>query len=205
MNMNAYVAAAIGFVTAAALALINSWLAGRENVAEGVRNQRIATYPAVWNRTRVVSRWPRTDAGREQFLRLHEDLRRWYYAGGGLYLSTRARKRYEHLQLVLEAVVSIDDKQAAERYRAVMEAASYFRTGLTDDLETRERRSIVVALARRRADDKARREADARLEDVKAIAGGGAARPSEVASSSPIHAVTTADEDLTLGGPEPTG
>jgi hypothetical protein len=30
MNMDAYVAAAIGFVTAAALALINSWLTGRE-------------------------------------------------------------------------------------------------------------------------------------------------------------------------------
>jgi hypothetical protein len=65
----------------------------------GVRSRRIATHPAVWNRTIVVSRWPGTDADREQFVRLHEDLPRWYYAGGGLYLSTRARKRYEHLQL----------------------------------------------------------------------------------------------------------
>ena len=138
--MDTYVAAAIpGFVTAAALALINSWLAGRENVAGESRTQRVLTYPAIWNRARVVSRWPRTNAGAEHFLRLHEDLRRWYYAGGGLYLSTRARKRYEHLQLVLEAVASI---QTTNRQRStdptVMEAASYFRTGLTDDLETRE-------------------------------------------------------------------
>lgn len=202
--MDAYVAAAIGFVTAAALALVNSWLAGRENVAEGVRNQRIATYPAVWNRTSVVSRWPRTDAGREQFLRLHEDLRRWYYAGGGLYLSTRARERYEHLQLVLEAVVSIDDKQAGECYLAVMDAASYFRTGLTDDLETRERRSIVIALARRRADGQARRDADARLEKVRTFARGSAASTTDAATNPPIHAVTPVDEDLTLGGPAPT-
>jgi hypothetical protein len=197
-----YVAAAIGFVTAAALALINNWLTGRENVAEGVRNQRIATYPGVWNRTGVVSRWPRTDAGREQFLRLHEDLRRWYYAGGGLYLSTRARQRHEHLQLVLEAVVSLDDKQAAGCYQDVMKAASYFRTALTDDLETRERRSIVVALARRRADGKDRKEADARLEKVRTIARRSAAsRPTDAASRRPIHAVTREDEDLKLGGP----
>jgi hypothetical protein len=182
--MDAYVAAAIGFVTAAVLAVINSWLAGRETLGESVRSQRVATYPAVWKRTNVVSRWPRTDAGREQLLRLHEDLRQWYYGGGGLYLSTRARKRYEHLQLVLEAVLSGDDANAAEFYQPAMEAASYFRTGLTDDLETRQRRGIVVALSRRRADGLADRRAEARLRGIKA------------GSTRPVHAVTPGDEKL---------
>lgn len=204
MSMDTYVAAAIGFVIAAVLAMINSWLAGRESVAEEVRNQRIATYPAVWNRTSVVSRWPRTDAGRDQFLRLHEDLRRWYYAGGGLYLSTGARKRYEHLQLVLDAVLSTDQPNATEFYQSVMKAASYFRTGLTDDLETRQRRSVVVALVRRRADGLARREADARLRSVTALAARNAASTTEAGPGRPIHAVKSIDEELTLGGPEPT-
>jgi hypothetical protein len=38
------------------MAMINSWLAGRESVAEGVRAQRIATYQAVWKRTNVIVR-----------------------------------------------------------------------------------------------------------------------------------------------------
>ena len=166
--MDAYVAAAIGFVTAAVLAMFNSWLAGRESVGESVRSQRIATYPAVWKRTNVFSRWPRTDAGRDQLLRLHEDLREWYYGEGGLYLSTRARKRYEHLQLVLEAALSNGELQAPQFYEPVMEAASYFRTGLTDDLETRQHRGIVVALTRGRADALADRKADARLRGIAA-------------------------------------
>jgi hypothetical protein len=168
--MDAYVAAAIGFVTAAVLAMINSWLAGRASVAEGVRDQRIATYPEVWERTGVVSRWPRTDAGRDEFHRLHDDLRSWYYGTGGLYLSTRARRRYEHLQCILDAVRAVDEANAAGCYQSVMEAASYFRTGLTDDLETRDRRGIVVALARRRADRVASRAAEARLRGVRALA-----------------------------------
>jgi hypothetical protein len=194
--MDAYVAAAVGFVTAAVLAMINSWLAGRETVAEGVRTQRIATYPAVWKRTSVVSRWPRTDAGREHLLRLHEDLREWYYAGGGLYLSTGARKRYEHLQLVLEAVSSMEEAKAPQFYEPVMNAASYFRTGLTDDLETRQRHSVLVAVARRRDDRRAKRLADTRLQVVTAAA-------PETRYPRPIHAVTPLDEEQTLGGPAP--
>ncbi|GAA4691335.1 hypothetical protein [Nocardioides conyzicola] len=192
--MDALVAAAIGFVTAAVLAMVNSWLSGREHVAEGVRTQRMATYPAVWKRTGVVSRWPRTDAGREEFLRLHEDLRTWYYGAGGLYLSSRARARYEHLQVVLDAVLSMDEEKAAQHYQAVREAASYFRTGLTDDLETRQRSGIVVAVSRRRADGRADRKADERLRRVKSA--GSAGTP-------PIRAVEASDEDLAVG-PTPT-
>lgn len=191
--MDALVAAAIGFVTAAVLAMVNSWVSSREHVAEGVRTQRMATYPAAWKRTSVVSRWPRTDAGRDEFLRLHEDLRTWYYGAGGLYLSTRARARYEHLQVVLDAVMSMDEETAEKHYQAVMEAASYFRTGLTDDLETRQRSGFLVALSRRRGDRLARHNADVRL---RSVAGG-------AHTGGPIHAVEQGEETFTLGGPAP--
>lgn len=160
--MDAYIAAAIGFATAAVLAMVNSWLAGRETAAEGVRAQRIATYPTAWRRTGVVSRWPRTDAGRDHLLRLHVDLRRWYYGEGGMYLSAEARKRYEHLQLVLEAVLT---RAPGERsyYEEVMEAASYFRTGLTRDLESRDRRGSIAVLLARREEAAAERRAEERL------------------------------------------
>lgn len=194
--MAPYLAAMLGFATAAVLAMVNSWLTGRERVADEVRQQRIKTYPAVWSRTSVVSRWPRTDAEREHFLRLHEDLRRWYYAGGGLFLSTRARKRYEHLQLVLEAVLSQDDPNVARHYGSLMEAASYFRTGLTGDLETRVRRNPVVALMARRADGRERRKAEVRLKSIAAPADESTA--SETVGARPLHVLTSEDEQLVM-------
>lgn len=198
--MDAFVAAAIGFVAAALLAMVNSWLSGREHVEAGVRDRRIATYPAVWERTAVVSTWPRTDAGRAELLRLHEDLRQWYYAGGGLYLSSRARARYEHLQVVLDAVLSSDEIEIGAAYPSVMGAASYFRTGLTDDLETRERRSLLVTLARRKAGRVGKRKADVRLRslgiDPRAEWSG--------TGRGPVHAVTPAEQELRLDGTTPT-
>jgi len=45
-----------------------------------------------------------------------------------MYLSTRARKRYEHLQLVLGSLLSQPESNIADHYESLMEAASYFRT-----------------------------------------------------------------------------
>ena len=193
--MDAFIAAVVGFVVAAVLALINSWLSGREKVAEGVRTQRIAAYPTAWRRTGVVSRWPRTDASREHIVRLHEDLRRWYYAEGGMYLSTRARKRYEHLQLVLGAFLSQPEPNVADHYLSLMEAASYFRTGLTKDLETRERWGSIATILAWREESRASRKADARL---RAVTGASptTTRTSNSAVSPVIHHLTPEDERM---------
>ena len=64
-------------------------------------------------------------------------MRHWYYADGGIYLSTQARKRYEHLQLVLEAILACPESEVAGHYEALMEAASHFPHGLAQDLATR--------------------------------------------------------------------
>jgi hypothetical protein len=200
--MDAYMAAIIGFVVAAVLAVINSWLTGREKVAEGVRAQRIAAYPAAWRRTGVVSRWPRTDVGREHLTRLHEDLRRWYYAEGGMYLSTRARKRYEHLQLVLGSFLSQPESNIADHYESLMEAASYFRTGLTKDLETRERRGSIAALLAWREESQAGHRADARLRAVTALSPTTPTGPG-TAVAPLIHHLTSEDERLDSEEPPP--
>ncbi|MEP6650663.1 MAG: hypothetical protein ABJA74_12260, partial [Lapillicoccus sp.] len=96
----------------------------RQKVAEGVRDQRIRTYPAAWERTGVVSRWPHTDATRGHASRLHRDLRTWYYSGGGLYLSEDARERYEHFQVVLEAIVAQDPDHPIAEYDDLIEAVA---------------------------------------------------------------------------------
>jgi hypothetical protein len=147
--------AIIGLAVAAVLAIINSMLSDRQKVAEGVRDQRIRTYPAAWERTGVVSRWPHTDATRAHCSRLHLDLRKWYYSGGGLFLSEDARERYEHLQVVLEAIVAQDPDHPIEQYDDLIEAAHWFRLGLADDLRIRHRGNAFTtwrARRRRRAE-----------------------------------------------------
>ena len=148
--MDGLLGAIIGLAVAAVLALINSWLSDREKVAEGVRDQRIRTYPAVWERTSVVSRWPRTDATREHATHLHLDLRKWYYSGGGLFLSEDAQDRYEHLQVVLEAIIAGSSSEPLHEYDSLMEAAHWFRAGLAEDLRTRERHNLFEASRRRK-------------------------------------------------------
>ena len=142
--------AIIGLAVAAVLAIINSMLSDRQKVAEGVRDQRIRTYPAAWERTGVVSRWPHTDATRGHALRLHHDLRTWYYSGGGLFLSEDARERYEHLQVVLEAIVAQDPDHPLDEYDDLIDAAHWFRLGLADDLRIRHQGAVVAWRERRR-------------------------------------------------------
>ncbi len=148
--MNGLLGAIIGLAVAAVLALINSWLSDRQKVAEGLRDERIRTYPAVWERTSVVSRWPHTDATREHATHLHLDLRKWYYSGGGLFLSEDAQDRYEHLQVVLEAVVAGSASEPLHEYDSLMDAAHWFRAALAEDLRTRERHNVIDAWRRRK-------------------------------------------------------
>jgi hypothetical protein len=144
------IGAIVGLAVAAVLAVMNSWLSDRAKVAEGVRDQQIRTYPAVWERTGVVSRWPRTDATRDSATRLHFDLRTWYYSGGGLFLSEESRERYEHLQVVLEAIAAQDPSSPFVQYDELMDAASWFRTSLTADLQTRRSRNPFRTRAERK-------------------------------------------------------
>jgi hypothetical protein len=143
--------AVIGLASGLVLAAVSSWLSGREQAADDVRSARLGAYPAVWRRTSVVSRWPRTNAGPSDLLDLHLDLRRWYYESGGLFLSERARARYGDLQAILEAYLGLAEQWTEPElphaaYDDVMEIASRFRTALTEDLESRRQRSLVAAL-----------------------------------------------------------
>jgi hypothetical protein len=98
----------------------------------------------------------------------------------------------------------MDEAKASACYESVMEAASYFRTGLTDDLETRERRSAIAAFARRQADVRARRTADTRLQTLAAVTPGKAESRRVAGPGLPIHEVSSSDEELKLRNPTPT-
>jgi hypothetical protein len=158
------VVAVIGAVIGAAL---SSWLGARTTVAQEMRDLRMQTYPILWKRTSVLSTWPQTDATYGHLRRLHEDLRTWYFATGGLSLSENARGRYGSLQQLIGAVViharkDDDEPITPDDYTALRESGSALRTAMTEDVESRGQRSVIRAvqhavlhagrLARRNAD-----------------------------------------------------
>jgi len=163
---SAVIVAVVAIIGAAIGAAVSSWLGARQAVSQDMREHRLTSYPSVWSRTSVVSRWPRTTARVENLVALHGDLRTWYYTVGGLYLSENARTRYGHLQELLQRVVDRDDDKAADAdvvYDDVMEAASAFRSALTEDISSRQQRSVLAAVSRGRAHRRQDRAAERRL------------------------------------------
>jgi hypothetical protein len=162
------VTSVLGFFTAVTLALVNSWISARAGVDENLRAQRLERYPALWNSTGAISRWPRVDVTRGSLEKLHETLRSWYYAGGGLFLSESARARYGNVQELIEAMLSHkadpDCRLAEDAYTALMETASALRTALSEDLNTRRRELLRERWRRARRHAAAARKAAERIE-----------------------------------------
>ncbi len=132
-------------------ATVSSWLAARARIAEELREQRLQPYREIWVQTALFSRWPRTDATNGHVRRFHDDLRQWYYAEGGMLMSENARARYGHVQDVAEALVELerpDGEELAgdEHYEPLMEACSALRVALTEDLESRQQRSLLLSI-----------------------------------------------------------
>jgi|SRR5215216_5565277 len=55
------VAGLVGAAATAVLAILNSYLTSRAQVAEEVRKARLDAYPKLWRLTSLVSVWPRSD------------------------------------------------------------------------------------------------------------------------------------------------
>jgi len=143
----AVVTAVLGLLTAGVLALINNWINIRAGVDENLRSRRLDQYPALWSATAVVSRWPRAVVSRGALEDLHRRLRSWYYEQGGLFLSEQARARYGDVQELIAALLAADDGDAGDvlapsGYTDLMDTASALRTALTQDLDTRRRKSV---------------------------------------------------------------
>ena len=128
-------------------ASVNSWLTTRAKVGEELRDQRLKIYPGIWERTKLFSRWPRTEATYEDLRRLHRHLREWYYETGGLYMSENCRARYGEMQELFAAQLSDGPAPTARigptEYDDLMEICSAFRTALNEDLESRRQGSLL--------------------------------------------------------------
>jgi hypothetical protein len=164
----AVVTAVLGLVTAGVLALINHWVNVRAGVDESLRARRLEHYPALWVATAAVSRWPRSVVNRAALENLHRTLRSWYYGQGGLFLSEQARARYGDVQELIAAFLAADDGNATDvlaptGYSDLMYTASALRTALTEDLDTRRRKSVWEGRRRSRWHVKQAHAARARI------------------------------------------
>ena len=86
-----------------------------------------------------------------------ESFRAWYYQSGGLYLSQNSQDRYGDVHELLVASFGTSEGEAVPTpppgeipnatYHAIREAVKTLRHALTEDLESRRQRSIVLRIA----------------------------------------------------------
>jgi hypothetical protein len=183
------VTAVLGLLTAGLLALINSWITARAGVDEGLRTKRLTVYPTLWNATGAVARWPRNALTVGSLEELHRSLRSWYYEEGGLFMSEAARARYGEVQEMIAALLqgsaASTDRLHDAAYADLMHVTSALRTAMTEDLDTRRRKSAWETLRRSRWHRRAAQAAKQRIERASEAesfgpyGGDGAAHPSE--------------------------
>ncbi len=137
---NVVVSAIVGGVASVVVAVIASVLNYRTKVDEGLRDTRLTLYKALWKKTELLPKWPRrTDVTYEHLRVFSEDLRKWYFDEGGIFLSRNARSAYGGLQDVIGAVLAPEAKGpiADPDYDRVRSRCSDLRSQLTDDLLSR--------------------------------------------------------------------
>lgn len=154
-----YIASVTGVVGAVLGAVVTGALATRARVQDDMRRLRLGAYPPLWEWTSHFSKWPKAPMS---YLDLHEFLesyRSWYYhtLSGGLYLSKNTQERFGDVHELLVACFGTVEGDAvpapppgeitAAMYHAVREAVKTLRGALTEDLESRRQRSLVLRIA----------------------------------------------------------
>ncbi len=123
-------------------ALISHFLIQRRSVDLAVHKSRGEAYKSVWEKTALLSKWPRRAGVTYLDLRdFSEQLRDWYFLAGGLYLSESARKAYGNLQEALNApgLATANDALSDADYTLLQDLCSKLRGELTRDLLSRKR------------------------------------------------------------------
>lgn len=125
------------------------WKIKRELIAQydhDLRTERVEHYKDLWAATEILAEYsppePVTKAGLEK---LAATLRHWYFAGGGIFLSEKARDAYFALQDTIVKALDAIARQAteansiADELKPVRQASSRLRTILTWDIGSRNR------------------------------------------------------------------
>lgn len=141
---NAVTAAVVAGIVSLLVALLTSLLAFQTKVDEGLREKRIALYKVLWKKTGLLPNWPRRADVTYQHLReFSEELRKWYFEEGGIFLSHKARDAYGALQDTVGQLLTPSLKDGLigpkydEEYEKVRSKCSELRSQLTEDLLSR--------------------------------------------------------------------
>ncbi|MBV8710379.1 MAG: hypothetical protein JOY56_01280 [Solirubrobacterales bacterium] len=184
-TLTALISAAAGLAVATIGAIVKGALAQRADLDEALRDVRTKLYAVAWRATGAISLWPRSDLTWGGLRALQQDLRDWYFADarplgsasdspGGLYLSSSSQLRYREMQrligLSLKAAKNDHDLVPDDVYDDLRDECSAFRTALTEDLETRRKRSFWWAIRIRWRHHIQERAAEARARSAEARA-----------------------------------
>ncbi|HLU68820.1 MAG TPA: hypothetical protein VKZ63_21210 [Kofleriaceae bacterium] len=117
-----------------------------------LRARRAAAYQELWRRTGALPRRPREGEGEgeregerdreltcDDVRRLLDDLSAWYFEGGGMWLSSEARRAYDALQEAIAAALERagPGRVASGDHEAIRSASSRLRAELSRDLLSR--------------------------------------------------------------------
>jgi len=106
-----------------------------------LRKRRVEVYGELWKYTALLPKWPRAeDVTYEQLRALSQNLRKWYYEIGGMYLSRTAHdEAYGPLQGAIAKVLGEGRSGALSPadYEAVRQKCSALRSQLAADIESR--------------------------------------------------------------------
>lgn len=122
-----------------------------------LREKRLKVYPGLWKHTTLLPKWPRDpDVTYEDLHRLVEQLRKWYFTEGGMFLSrTTQREGYAALQDELAAILKLQrtgrlppgredlpvdpagQPWPEDHYERVRQRCSRLRSLMTDDIASR--------------------------------------------------------------------
>jgi hypothetical protein len=108
-----------------------------------LRNRREKPYRELWNKTRLLPKWPRSDdVTYEKLDSFRKELRDWYFDGGGIYLSSDSMDAYKHLQDTISDVLKVEESRTTQtirpkEYDDIRERCSELRSQMTNDLVSR--------------------------------------------------------------------
>lgn len=140
------ISAAIGGIVSFIGAVINNTLEKRTKVDENLRNSRIEVYKILWKKMELLPKWPKsTNVTYEKLNNFSVELKDWYFDGGGMYLSEKARKAYGNLQEAVSNVVGKGNEGTIkdDEYKLVRGKCGLLRTEITKDLQSRSRTLLV--------------------------------------------------------------
>ena len=113
-----------------------------------LRAERLRVYLVLWALTEPLATYsPPGIVSKQTLSSMSRDLRHWYFATGGLFLSERSRDAYFDFQKAILAAEGVPDKPSSTEIdkpiQAILRtAASKLRTALTADIGSRMKPAI---------------------------------------------------------------